>query len=133
MTSQVASISEATGKRKESSARVKLKPGTGKYMVNGLEAERYFGRGDLILDMKKPLVVTGTEGKYDIVASATGGGISGQTGAIRLGIARALAKLEENFKGILRQNGLLTRDPREVERKKYGRMKARKRFQYSKR
>ena len=130
---QVLTNIEATGRRKESSASVRLVPGQGKILVNGKEVRQYLPREDLLSDLRKPLVITETEGKYDVVVKARGGGISGQTGAIRLGIARALAQLDENFKTALRRNGLLSRDPRAVERKKYGRVKARKRFQYSKR
>ncbi|OGC86147.1 MAG: 30S ribosomal protein S9 [candidate division Zixibacteria bacterium RBG_16_48_11] len=133
MENQVPSYIDATGRRKEATATVRLLPGQGKLVVNGKEANRYLQRKDLLLDLRKPLVVTETEGKYDVIARARGGGISGQTGAIQLGIARALARLNENFKSLLRQHGLLTRDSRVVERKKYGRPKARKRFQYSKR
>jgi len=123
----------ATGRRKESTARVWLKPGKGDISLNGKPVRQYVGREDLFMDIKKPLVVTDNEGKYDVVAKATGGGISGQTTATQLGIARALAKIDDGLKLVLRKNGLLTRDPRAVERKKYGRVKARKRFQYSKR
>jgi len=124
---------DATGRRKEASARVRLLAGQGKIVVNGKDVAQYLRRNELLLDLRKPLVVTETQGKFDVIAQTRGGGLAGQTGAIRLGISRALAKLDQSFKAILRQNGLLTRDPRAVERKKYGRMKARKRFQYSKR
>jgi small subunit ribosomal protein S9 len=124
---------DATGRRKEASARVRLLAGQGKIVVNGKDVAQYLRRNELLLDLRKPLVVTETQGKFDVVAQTRGGGLAGQTGAIRLGIARALVKLDQSFKAILRQHGLLTRDPRAVERKKYGRMKARKRFQYSKR
>ena len=123
----------ATGRRKDASASVRLMAGQGRIVINGKEASRYFGRNDLLLDLRKPLVVTETQGKYDVAAQTRGGGVAGQTGAVRLGIARALVKLDESLKSILRQHGLLTRDQRVVERKKYGRIKARKRFQYSKR
>lgn len=132
MVNQVA-VTDATGRRKEASARVRLLAGQGKIVVNGKDVAQYLRRNELLLDLRKPLVVTETQGKFDVVAQTRGGGLAGQTGAIRLGIARALVKLDQNFKAILRQHGLLTRDPRAVERKKYGRMKARKRFQYSKR
>lgn len=131
MANQVAA--DATGRRKEASARVRLLAGQGKMVVNGKDVAQYLHRHDLLLDLRKPLVVTETQGKFDVIAQARGGGLAGQTGAIRLGIARALAKLDQSFKAILRQHGLLTRDSRAVERKKYGRIKARKRFQYSKR
>ena len=132
MVNQVAAT-DATGRRKEASARVRLLAGQGKIVVNGKDVAQYLRRNELLLDLRKPLVVTETQGKFDVVAQTRGGGLAGQTGAIRLGIARALVKLDQSFKAILRQHGLLTRDPRAVERKKYGRMKARKRFQYSKR
>ncbi len=132
MANQV-TVADATGRRKEASARVRLLAGQGRVVVNGKDVAQYLGRHDLLLDLRKPLVVTETQGKFDVVARARGGGLAGQTGAIRLGIARALAKLDQSFKAILRQHGLLTRDSRMVERKKYGRIKARKRFQYSKR
>jgi len=132
LVNQVA-VTDATGRRKEASARVRLLAGQGKIVVNGKDVAQYLRRNELLLDLRKPLVVTETQGKFDVVAQTRGGGLAGQTGAIRLGIARALVKLDQNFKAILRQHGLLTRDPRAVERKKYGRMKARKRFQYSKR
>ena len=132
MANQVA-VADATGRRKEASARVRLLAGPGKIVVNGKDVAQYLRRNELLLDLRKPLVVTETQGQFDVVAQARGGGLAGQTGAIRLGIARALVRLDQNFKAILRQHGLLTRDPRAVERKKYGRIKARKRFQYSKR
>ena len=132
MVNQV-TATDATGRRKEASARVRLLAGQGKIVVNGKDVAQYLRRNELLLDLRKPLVVTETQGKFDVIAQTRGGGLAGQTGAIRLGISRALAKLDQSFKAILRQNGLLTRDPRAVERKKYGRMKARKRFQYSKR
>lgn len=133
MENQVSADVAASGRRKEASARVRLKPGKGRFLVNGKDVRQYMGREDFLLDLRKPLIVTETDGKFDIVARSRGGGISGQTEAIRLGIARALAKMDEAYKSVLRQHGLLTRDPRQVERKKYGRIKARKRFQYSKR
>lgn len=133
MSKSISALAGATGRRKESSASVRLVAGQGRITVNGREAAQYINRHDLLLDLRKPLVVTETQGKYDVIARSSGGGVAGQTGAIRLGIARALAKLDESFKNVLRRNGLLTRDPRQVERKKYGRIKARKRFQYSKR
>jgi small subunit ribosomal protein S9 len=132
LSSQTANMG-ATGRRKEASASVRLMPGQGRIQVNGKAVETFFPRQDLQLELKKPLAVTETEGKYDVIVKTRGGGISGQTGAVRLAIARALAKLDQKFKLLLRQNGLLTRDARIVERKKYGRVKARKRFQYSKR
>ncbi len=123
----------AVGRRKESVARVYLKPGTGKTIINGRELVEYLPRETLVLQVRMPLEVTGTLGKYDIQATVQGGGITGQAGALRLGIARALAKADESLHGDLRAKGLLTRDPRMKERKKYGLAGARKRFQFSKR
>jgi small subunit ribosomal protein S9 len=123
----------AIGRRKAASARVRLKPGTGKIMVNGQTVEAYMAREVLVMMAKQPLEVTGNDGKYDVRAICEGGGLAGQAGALRLGIARALTKLNEEHRVPLRRAGLLTRDAREVERKKYGRPGARKRFQFSKR
>lgn len=124
----------ATGRRKTAIARVFLKPGTGKFLINGKDPEKHLGNVvDYLMLIKKPLQVVNAESKYDIVANVNGGGISGQADAIRLGIARALVKANENNKQKLKDQGLLTRDPRGKERKKYGRKRARKRFQYSKR
>ena len=123
-----------TGRRKSSIARVILTDGKGKITVNGKSLEEYFGEETLRVIVKQPLTVTGTEGKYDIVAKVTGGGFSGQAGAVRHGIARALNELNrEEFRPVLKNNGLLTRDPRAKERKKYGLKKARKAPQFSKR
>jgi small subunit ribosomal protein S9 len=102
-------------------------------LVNGKPMRQYLTKDNLILHVQKPLEVTGMLGKVDVLCSARGGGLSGQAGAIRLGIARALVKMNEESRGVLKKAGLLTRDPRMVERKKYGQIKARKRFQYSKR
>ena len=123
----------AVGRRKESVARVYLKPGTGKTIINGKELVEYLPRETLVLQVRMPLEVTGTLGKYDIQATVQGGGITGQAGALRLGIARALVLVDETLHGDLRAKGLLTRDPRMKERKKYGLAGARKRFQFSKR
>lgn len=123
----------AVGRRKAASARVRIAPGTGKIMVNGQAIEAYMAREVLVMMAKQPLEVTGNEGKYDVRAICEGGGLAGQAGALRLGIARALTKLSEEHRAPLRRAGLLTRDAREVERKKYGRPGARKRFQFSKR
>lgn len=123
----------ATGRRKRAVARVRIKPGTGKFIVNGKPIEEYLAREVLVRIAKRALVVTGTEGMYDIRALCDGGGLSGQAGALRHGIARALLEANENLRTTLRNYGLLTRDPREVERKKYGKPGARKRFQFSKR
>lgn len=121
------------GRRKEASARVRMKPGTGQFTVNGVSLKDYMCRETLEMLATLPLVVTETNGKFDIRARCTGGGLAGQAGALRLGIARALAKSDENLVPTLRKNGMLTRDAREVERKKYGQPGARKRFQFSKR
>lgn len=123
----------ATGKRKNSIARVWLMPGSGKITINDLPAEQYFGRDVLKMIIRQPLDVTGTTGKFDIIASVSGGGTSGQAGAIRHGISRALLAVDAEAKLKLRKEGLLTRDPREKERKKYGQKGARARFQFSKR
>jgi len=123
----------ATGRRKTAVAQVRLLPGTGKIIINGRKFEDYFTIETHRQEIIKPLQVTNTLGKFDIIVKATGGGISGQAGATKLGIARALVEFEESFKPTLKEFGLLTRDPRMVERKKYGQKKARKRFQFSKR
>ncbi len=123
----------ATGRRKRAVARVRIKPGSGKFTVNGKPIEEYLAREVLVRIAKRALVVTGMEGMYDIRALCDGGGLAGQAGALRHGIARALLEANENLRTTLRNYGLLTRDPREVERKKYGKPGARKRFQFSKR
>lgn len=123
----------AVGRRKESSARVRIKPGNGVITVNGRTIRDYLTRDTLVMVASQPFDVTETAGKFDVRIRAAGGGLSGQAGAIRLGIARALAEYDENHKAPLRKAGLLTRDAREVERKKYGQPGARKRFQFSKR
>lgn len=123
-----------TGRRKTAIARVFLKSGNGTVTVNGKEPQLHLGEVQSYLNLlKKPLQATSTEGKYDITAQVHGGGLSGQADAIRLGIARALMSINPDFKALLKAEGLLTRDPREKERKKYGRAKARARFQHSKR
>lgn len=122
-----------TGRRKTSVARVRVKPGTGVITVNGRDAATYFGRSVLMLDIQTPLKVTETLGRFDVVASIHGGGLSGQAGALRHGIARALLEAGDDYRSELKKNGLLRRDPRMVERKKYGLKKARKRPQFSKR
>jgi small subunit ribosomal protein S9 len=124
---------DATGRRKSSTARVRLVPGNGKYKINGRELLDYFKREVLKMVIEQPFQVTDTMGKFDLVANITGGGLTGQAEALRLGIARALVRWNEELRPELRAGGFLTRDPREVERKKYGRPKARKRFQFSKR
>lgn len=123
----------ATGRRKTSVARVWLFPGTGKITVNGKELLDYFGRRTLDMIIRQPFLVTKTEGQYDVRATVRGGGLTGQAGAMLLGIARALVKVNEEFRKGLRDKGFLTRDPRMKERKKYGQPGARKRFQFSKR
>ena len=123
----------ATGRRKTSVARVLLRPGSGKVQVNGRPFEGYFPSEALRIEVQQPLVATEMAGKFDVVISAVGGGIHGQAGAARLGIARALLVCNPELRPCLRQGGFLTRDPRAKERKKYGQKGARKRFQFSKR
>jgi len=123
----------ATGRRKESVARVWLSHGSGRFDVNKKELLSYFRRPTLEMIIHQPFSVTNTEGQYDVKATVKGGGLSGQAGAIVLGIARALLKYNKDFRKPLRKAGFLTRDPREKERKKYGQPGARKRFQFSKR
>jgi small subunit ribosomal protein S9 len=123
----------ATGRRKTSVARVILRPGEGKMVVNRRPFDQYFPSEALRVEVREPLVTTETAGKFDILILARGGGIHGQAGAARLGIARALAVFNPEFRPRLRQGGFLTRDPRAKERKKYGQKGARKRFQFSKR
>ena len=124
---------DATGRRKSSVARVRLVPGEGNIIINDRELTKYFGLKTLELIIKQPLEATETVGKYDVLANVVGGGISGQAGAIRQGIARALLKVDEEYRPTLKKAGLLTRDPREKERRKYGLKKARKASQFSKR
>jgi small subunit ribosomal protein S9 len=123
----------ATGRRKESTARVRLKPGHGQVLVNGRPIREYLQRDTLVMIANQPFDATDTRDKFDVRVRAAGGGLTGQAGAIRLGVARALAEYDEKYKPTLRRAGLLTRDAREVERKKYGQPGARKRFQFSKR
>ena len=123
----------AIGRRKEAVARVFLRPGTGKTLVNGKELVDYLGREVLVMQVRQPLEVTDSLGKYDITATVSGGGVAGQAGALKLGIARALTKVDDRLHGVLRSKGFLTRDPRMKERKKYGLAGRRKRFQFSKR
>ena len=123
----------ATGRRKESTARVKLLPGTGKITVNGAPVDKYFTRETLRMVISQPLEATKTIGKFDIEAKVAGGGMSGQAGAIRHGISRALLKVDETTRAVLKKGGFLTRDPRAKERKKYGQKGARRRFQWTKR
>jgi small subunit ribosomal protein S9 len=123
----------ATGRRKTSVARVWLTPGTGQLNVNGMEFIAYFGRETLKMMVEQPFEQLEALGKYDVLAKVSGGGKSGQAGAIRLGIARALIQLDPENRSVMKKSHFLTRDPREKERKKYGQPGARKRFQYSKR
>ncbi len=125
--------SYATGRRKDAVARVWLKPGSGKVTVNGRDQETYFARPTLRLVINQPFQVTEREGQYDIVATVKGGGLSGQAGAVKHGISQALTKFEPNLRPTVKAAGFLTRDSRVVERKKYGKAKARKSFQFSKR
>ena len=122
-----------TGRRKTSVARVRLATGSGKITVNGREFENYFPTETLRMVVNQPLAVTSSAGKYDIRVNVQGGGPRGQAGAVRHGIARALIRCDANLRPALKSEGLLTRDSREKERKKYGQPGARKRFQYSKR
>jgi small subunit ribosomal protein S9 len=121
------------GRRKTAVARVALRPGEGRWTINGRTLQEYFPRGILQQAVSRPLVVTETEGRYDVFIRVAGGGLHGQADAVRLGLSRALLKVDEGFRLRLRAEELLTRDAREVERKKPGRPKARKRFQFSKR
>ena len=122
-----------TGRRKSSVSRVRLYPGTGTITINGRDIDDYFGLETLKLIVRQPFGVTGTEGRFDVVCTVTGGGVSGQAGAIRHGIARAMLQAGEEYKPLLKKAGLLTRDPRMKERKKYGLKAARKASQFSKR
>lgn len=126
-------VYQATGRRKTSVAMVRLMHGAGNLLVNGKPMRQYLTKDNLMVLVEKPLDVTGMLGKVDVICSARGGGLTGQAGAIRLALARALVKMNDEFKKALKKAGLLSRDPRMVERKKYGQVKARKRFQYSKR
>lgn len=122
-----------TGRRKTSVARVRLVPGDGKVIINGRDMKDYFGLGTLELIVRQPLVLTEMGDKYDVLAKVAGGGASGQAGAIRHGISRALLELDGELRPALKKAGFLTRDPREKERRKYGLKKARKASQFSKR
>ena len=123
----------ATGRRKDAVARVWVKPGTGKSTVNGRDQETYFARPTLRLVINQPFTVTERDGQYDVICTVKGGGLSGQAGAVKHGIAQALTKYEPKLRAAVKAEGFLTRDPRVVERKKYGRAKARRSFQFSKR
>ena len=122
-----------TGRRKSSVARVRLVEGTGKITINGKDIDEFFGMETLKVIVRQPLTVTNTSAKYDVIATVKGGGFTGQAGAIRHGLARALNEANSEYRPILKQNGFLTRDPRMKERKKYGLKKARKAPQFSKR
>ncbi len=123
----------ATGRRKDAVARVWIKPGSGKVIVNGRDQDVYFARPTLRLVINQPFQVAGREGQYDVVATVKGGGLSGQAGAVKHGIAQALTRFEPVLRAPVKAAGFLTRDSRVVERKKYGRAKARRSFQFSKR
>ncbi|MGM0499003.1 MAG: 30S ribosomal protein S9 [Bacillota bacterium] len=122
-----------TGRRKTSTARVRLLPGDGKFLVNDKEIDNYFNRKSLIKDIMSPLELVNADGTFDVLVNVRGGGLSGQAGAVRHGIARALLEVDQDYRGPLKKAGYLTRDSRMVERKKYGRKKARKSPQFSKR
>ena len=122
-----------TGRRKNATARVRITEGTGKITINGKDIDEFFGMETLKVIVRQPLTVTNTSAKYDVIATVKGGGFTGQAGAIRHGLARALNEANSEYRPILKQNGFLTRDPRMKERKKYGLKKARKAPQFSKR
>ena len=123
----------ATGKRKNAVARVWIKPGSGKIVVNTKVVEQFFARPVLRMMIQQPLVATNRGGQYDVICTVSGGGLSGQAGAVRHGLSKALTYFEPELRGALKKGGFLTRDSRVVERKKYGRAKARRSFQFSKR
>lgn len=125
--------SYATGRRKDAIARVWIKPGKGEIVINGRKAAQYFARPVLRMLITQPFLVADRYNQFDVMATVTGGGLSGQAGAVRHGISRALTYYEPDLRGILKVAGFLTRDPRAVERKKYGKAKARRSFQFSKR
>ncbi len=123
----------ATGKRKDAVARVWIKPGSGKIVVNTREVEVYFARPVLRMMIQQPLVAAARQSQYDVICTVAGGGLSGQAGAVRHGISKALTNFEPDLRTVLKKGGFLTRDSRVVERKKYGKAKARRSFQFSKR
>jgi small subunit ribosomal protein S9 len=123
----------ATGKRKNAIARVWIKPGSGKVVVNGKTMADYFARPVLQMILRQPFTIAGREGQFDVMATVAGGGLSGQAGAVKHGISKALQLYEPGLRGALKAAGFLTRDSRVVERKKYGKRKARRSFQFSKR
>jgi small subunit ribosomal protein S9 len=122
-----------TGRRKNALARVRIRPGKGDFLINNRSADDYFPRTIWHTEALSPLKAAGVEGKIDVYVNASGGGLTGQSGAVKLGLARALLKLNPELKSVLRKAGMLTRDPRMVERKKFGQKGARARYQYSKR
>jgi small subunit ribosomal protein S9 len=128
-----ANVIQATGRRKRAIARVSLTLGQGVITINKKPLEEYFPRPQLLAIVRQPFEAAQSMSRFDVSVKAEGGGVTGQAGAVRHGIARALIAMDESLKTIMRQNGFLTRDPREKESKKYGRKRARKRFQYSKR
>lgn len=123
----------ATGKRKDAVARVWIKPGSGKITVNARDVETYFARPVLRMLIQQPIVAAARQDQYDVVCTVAGGGLSGQAGAVRHGISKALTNFEPDLRGVLKKGGFLTRDSRVVERKKFGKAKARRSFQFSKR
>lgn len=123
----------ATGKRKDAVARVWIKPGSGKIVVNTREVDVYFARPVLRMMIQQPIVAAARQDQYDVICTVAGGGLSGQAGAVRHGISKALTNFEPDLRGVLKKGGFLTRDSRVVERKKYGKAKARRSFQFSKR
>jgi small subunit ribosomal protein S9 len=129
----ISNLGIGTGRRKTAVARVYLREGSGKILVNGLELDKYFPIAETVGNVRQPLVVTANENKFDIVINVCGGGPNGQAGACKHGIARALSQVDPASSISLHKNGMLTRDPRMVERKKYGQRGARRRFQFSKR
>ena len=134
MTAKKSDVFKTIGRRKSSVARVMISPGKGEFIINRRNIDTYFGGRDILkVVTKQPFEVLGIDGKYDVNINVTGGGLSGQAGAIRLGIARGIEKVNPDYRKILKENGFLTRDSREVERKKPGQPGARKKFQFSKR
>mgnify|MGYP001232685921 FL=1 len=134
MTAKKNDIYKSIGRRKSSVARVMISPGKGEFIINKRNIDTYFGGRDILkVVTKQPFEVLGIDGKYDVTINVTGGGLSGQAGAIRLGISRGIEKVNPDYRKILKENGFLTRDSREVERQKPGQPGARKKFQFSKR
>ena len=133
MTAQTGPNFAATGRRKRAVTRVRMALGEGQIKINGRPVEDYLGRASLLQVVRQPLELTNSTARFNVTITAHGGGLSGQAGAIRHGIARALVRMDESLRPVLRKAGFLTRDPREKESKKYGRKRARKRFQFSKR